>query len=150
MEWLAGKCLVWGEVLTLALTQLSYLQCYRVGTEWTSRLMQHVQMSCEYHTVWSCDLICCVFICMCSFVFVSSWRFDVICQCWELKVENRPYFGSLVSTIVRIMESSAGYLSFTDGSQTDNYESSSLKLEDKESKVWFIHSFRNFCDSHIF
>ncbi len=59
----------------------------------------------------------------------------MICQCWELKVENRPYFGSLVSTIVRIMESSAGYLSFTDGSQTDNYKSSSLKPEEKESKV---------------
>ena len=71
------------------------------------------------------------------------YRYEILLQCWELKVDNRPHFSDLVPAISRILESNAGYLSFSDAAVTteskdqwnnDSTEiESSMKLEDMHS-----------------
>lgn len=42
------------------------------------------------------------------------YRFnEVVHKCWEIKPENRPHFGELVSLVSSFLEFNAGYLSFS-------------------------------------
>ena len=104
MVWRAGSSSLEAIFLILVWTQSPSPDFWRMGTDWTNRIMLHALRTCKKdasHT----------------HTFLTKWYTSVYCcsnlimsKCWYMDPNKRPTFSELVSLISQNLASLAGYL----------------------------------------